>query len=99
MKVTDKEFEERLKEVRSKDSFRTSFGVGVKHEALSLVFWKDDGTWGQHITVCFKDVPVGTIPIVDNHGFMDLIIALCRIYKAQTSEKGIKSLADFIKKL
>lgn len=76
-----------LEEVQSKDSYRITFPLGETNESLTLVCWKDDGTWGKHLTVEYKDTPWSTFPIINNNGLRSLILALIRIYEHYSGDK------------
>lgn len=76
-----------LREYQSKDSYRVSFNLGETDESLTLVCWKDDGTWGKHLTVEYRDMPWSTFPIINNQGLLNLVLALINMYEVYSGDK------------
>ncbi len=92
MKKEDKDYQ---KEVRCTDAYRIAFPIGSGNdELLNLVCWKDDGTWGKHITIFKNEIPVGTFPIINNQGLLRLIIALTAMYRVYNG--NIDDLKEYL---
>lgn len=52
------------------------FGVGHYNESVQLVLWEDDGTRNLYLTIFYKDIPVGTVPLVNEYGITSFINGL-----------------------
>jgi len=58
-----------------------TFYVGNGNDKVEIQCWTDDGTRGEHITIFYNNIPVGTFPVVDRRGFERLVSCLSHLYE------------------
>lgn len=67
--------------------YRTNFVIGYNTSA-AVTFWDDDGSWGKHMTLYIKDIPVGTFPLVNMEGVVTFVSILTNFCLWAYGDKG-----------
>ena len=64
-----------------KTGINRTFQIGVNNDKIELVFCEDDGTRDKHMIVFYNGIPIATIPLINESGFLHFIDAMSRTYR------------------
>ena len=92
MEISKKELKKKLtkEKYRPRSGYLTMFHVGFYNDQVEVVFWEDDGTRDEHLTIFYKGVPVGTVPLIDQRGIRRFLLAILGYYLYTFGEEECK---------